>query len=110
MRRLARVSRSRSRSDATRARSVLEPESHETRSPMKRCEATRNVRNTSAISRRKPRVVIVIRCGALFDDDGNICEWRQMKNASLGYVVCGALLLCVVAPACGGSQKDGKTA
>jgi lipid-binding SYLF domain-containing protein len=33
-----------------------------------------------------------------------------MNRASLGYLVCGALLLCVVAPACGGSQKDSKTA
>ena len=33
-----------------------------------------------------------------------------MKKASLGCVLCGALLLSVVAPACGGSQKDGKTA
>jgi lipid-binding SYLF domain-containing protein len=33
-----------------------------------------------------------------------------MKKASLGYVLCGALLLCVVAPACGGSQKDAKGA
>jgi lipid-binding SYLF domain-containing protein len=33
-----------------------------------------------------------------------------MNKASLGYLVCGALLLCVVAPACGGSQKDSKTA
>jgi lipid-binding SYLF domain-containing protein len=44
------------------------------------------------------------------DVGGQICDWRRMKKAWLGYVVCGALLLCVVAPACGGSQKDGKTA
>ena len=33
-----------------------------------------------------------------------------MKKASMAYLVCGALLLCVLAPACGGSQKDGKSA
>jgi len=48
--------------------------------------------------------------GALFDVAGKICEVSPMKNASLGYLIGGALLLCVVAPACGGSQKDSKTA
>lgn len=33
-----------------------------------------------------------------------------MVKASLGYLMCGALVLCGVAPACGGSQKDAKTA
>src|SRR6187431_2274092 len=50
------------------------------------------------------------RARSSFDVDGKICEWSRMKKASLGCVLCGALLLSVVAPACGGSQKDGKTA
>jgi len=33
-----------------------------------------------------------------------------MKKHSLAYLLCGALLVCVAAPACGGSQKDAKTA
>jgi len=33
-----------------------------------------------------------------------------MKERSFVYVVCGALVLCAATPACGGSQKDSKTA
>jgi len=33
-----------------------------------------------------------------------------MRKASLGCVLCAALFVCVAAPACGGSQKDAKTA
>lgn len=33
-----------------------------------------------------------------------------MKKAQLGYLLCAALLVCVAAPACGGSQKDAKSA
>ncbi|MEI9938234.1 MAG: hypothetical protein WDO69_13520 [Pseudomonadota bacterium] len=33
-----------------------------------------------------------------------------MKKPSSMYLLCGALLICAVVPACGGSQKDSKTA
>ncbi|MEI9949776.1 MAG: hypothetical protein WDO74_12550 [Pseudomonadota bacterium] len=33
-----------------------------------------------------------------------------MTKAFLGRLMCGVLLFCAAAPACGGSQKDGKTA
>jgi len=33
-----------------------------------------------------------------------------MNKASLGYLIAGALFLSVVAPACGGAQKESKTA
>jgi len=48
--------------------------------------------------------------GDWFDVDGKICERRTMKNASLGYLLCAALFVSVAAPACGGSQKDAKSA
>ncbi|HYQ01300.1 MAG TPA: lipid-binding SYLF domain-containing protein [Polyangiaceae bacterium] len=32
-----------------------------------------------------------------------------MMKASLGYLLCAALFVCVAAPACGGSKKDPKT-
>jgi len=51
-----------------------------------------------------------VRRVALFDLDGKICERRTMKKASLAYLVCAALFVCVAAPACGGSQKDAKSA
>ncbi len=33
-----------------------------------------------------------------------------MNKASFGYLLCGALLVCVAVPACAGSQKDAKSA
>jgi len=33
-----------------------------------------------------------------------------MEKRSPVYLLCGALFLCAVTPACGGSQKDSKTA
>lgn len=56
------------------------------------------------------RRAVGLALAAVFDGPKRICEGWQMNKASLGYLIAGALLLSVVAPACGGTQKESKTA